>query len=298
VKPPPFDYAAPETLDEALALLAEHGDEAQPLAGGQSLLPMLSLRLSRPGLVVDLGRIGELKGIQATPGEIRLGAMTRQVEVLKSGKIAAHLPALAAATGLVGHYQTRNRGTIGGSISLGDPAAENPAFALALDAELELVSSRGTRIIRTRDFYDGPYMTSRADDELLSAITYRPAAHARIGVDEIAVRRGDFALAGLVAYIEERGGVIETARMAWFGMGPQPLRAPAVEAALRGARPVELDLAGLAELALQDTDPPDDGHATADYRRQVGRTLFRRLLARTLGLTPGLTIKEQLHERT
>ena len=277
MKPPPFDYVAPETLEEALDVLAEHGDEAQPLAGGQSLVPMLSLRVARPSVVVDLQKIAALKGISAN-GALRLGAMTRQKEVLDSDGVRKVLPALAAATWLVGHYQTRNRGTIGGSISLGEPAAENPAFALALDAELELSSKRGTRTVKTSDFYTGPYMTERADDELLTAITYRPAANARIAVDEVAQRRGDFALSGLVAYVEENGGVIADARIAWFGMGSQPLRAPQVEAALKGASLSGLDLAGLGELALADTDPLEDVHATADYRRDAGRALFRRVM--------------------
>lgn len=281
MKPPPFDYVAPETLEEALDVLAEHGDEAQPLAGGQSLVPMLSLRVARPSVVVDLQKIAELKGISAN-GALRLGAMTRQKEVLDSDGVRQVLPALAAATWLVGHYQTRNRGTIGGSISLGEPAAENPAFALALDAELELSSKRGTRTVKTSDFYTGPYMTERADDELLTAITYRPAANARIAVDEVAQRRGDFALSGLVAYVEENGGVIADARIAWFGMGSQPLRAPQVEAALKGQTLSGLDLAGLGELALADTDPLEDVHATADYRRDAGRALFRRVMSKII----------------
>ena len=282
MKPPPFDYAAPASLPEALALFAEHGAEAQPIAGGQSLAPMLALRLSRPSILIDLGRMAELKGVTEADGGLRIGAMTTQAEVIKSEKVGRVLPALAQANRLVGHFQTRNRGTVGGSISLGEPAAENPAFAVALDAELELRSSRSVRTVKASQFYTGPYMTVRADDELLTAITYRPAPGAMIGVDEIAARRGDFALAGLVASLEISNGRIAEARFAWFGLGYRPLRAGAAEAAAKGLAVTGLDIDALADLALQDTDPPDDGHATAAYRKEAGAALFRRLIPKLL----------------
>lgn len=279
MKPPPFDYFAPRSLDEALALLAEHGDEAQPLAGGQSLVPMMALRVARPAVIVDLRHLAELKGISAN-GTLKLGAMTRQAEIQASDSVRTTLPALADAMALVGHWQTRNRGTVGGSISLGEPAAENPAFALALDADLELRSSAGTRTVAARDFYLGPYMTARRDDELLCSITYRPALGAHIAIEEVAQRRGDFALSGVVAYIEERGGAISAARLAWFGMAAQPVRATAAEAALVGQALADVDLDALADVALTDTDPPTDVHATADYRRAAGRTVLRRAMQR------------------
>lgn len=283
MKPPPFDYVAPDTLEEALAVLAEHGDEAQPLAGGQSLVPMLSLRIARPAVLLDLNRVAALKGISAEGGALKLGAMTRQVEALTSSTVKQTLPGLQEAVNYVGHFQTRNRGTIGGSISLGEPAAENPAFAVAMDAALELQSTGGSRVVRASDFYSGPYSTERTDTELLTSITYRPPAGARIGTLEVSQRRGDFALSGLVACLPVSGGVISDARLCWFGMGSQPLRARSAEAALNGASIADLDIAGLAEVALQDTDPNDDSHATADYRRQAGRTVFARLLTRLMG---------------
>ncbi len=282
MKPPPFDYVAPETLEGALAALAEHGDEAQPLAGGQSLVPMLSLRVARPGVVVDLNRIAALSGIVRDGDAIRVGAMTRQVDVLRSADVAAHLPAFADAVRLVGHFQTRNRGTIGGSVSLGEPAAENPAFAVALDAELTLQSARGSRTVKATDFYTGPYMTLRRDDELLTSISYRCPAAARMGIEEVAQRKGDFALTGLVACLNVAGGTIGDARIAWFGMASTPIRARAAEAALNGASATGLDLKGLADLALTETDPVDDAHATAAYRRDAGRALFGRLVGRLL----------------
>lgn len=282
MKPPPLDYAVPDTLDEALAILAEHQWDAQPIAGGQSLLPLLALRVARPGLVVDLQRIEELKGITVEGGALRIGAMTRQVEVLNNPLVKEHLPALADAMALVGHYQTRNRGTLGGSISLGEPAAENPAFALALDAELELQSANGTRIVPASEFYTGPYMTARADDELLVSITYRPPAGARIAVDEIMQRRGDFALSGVAICLGVESDTITLARIGWFGMGSTPMRATAAEAALTGSSIASLDPAEIATLAIGDSDPLDDSHGSAEYRRTVGHALFQRVLEKAL----------------
>jgi carbon-monoxide dehydrogenase medium subunit len=282
MKPPPFDYHAPDSIEEALSLLAEYGDEVQPLAGGQSLVPMLALRVARPSVILDLRHLGELKGMLADDSGLRMGAMTRQAEVLASREVEATLPGLADAVRLVGHFQTRNRGTIGGSISLGEPAAENPAFALALDAELELKSADGTRTVNASQFYTGPYMTVRTDTELLTSIRYRPAIGARIGIEEIAQRRGDFALSGLVANLEIDGNRIAKASLAWFGMGSTPLRAPSAEAALCGADIATLDLDEVAELALGDSDPFEDAHATIAYRCQAGRTILTRLLGRLL----------------
>lgn len=282
MKPPPFDYFAPETLEEALSLLTEYGAEAQPLAGGQSLVPMLALRVSRPSVLLDLRHLAELRGIATDGVELQVGSMTRQAEALNSPKIAAALPGLGDAIRLVGHFQTRNRGTIGGSIALGEPAAENPAFALALEAELELRSVRGSRMINATQFYTGPYTTARADDELLISIRYRPANGARIGIEEVAQRRGDFALAGLVANLEVDGSRIAKASLAWLGMGSTPLRAPSAEAALCGADITSLDLDEVAELALGDSDPFEDAHATVAYRCQAGRTVLTRLLGRLL----------------
>lgn len=281
MKPPPFDYVAPATLNEALAVLADHRDEAQPIAGGQSLTPMLSLRVARPAILVDLQKIPEMRGIEAVEGGLRIGAMTRQVEVLNSPLVARHLPALADTMQLVGHFQTRNRGTLGGSIALGEPASENPAFAVALDADIELRSATGTRTVRAGDFYLGPYMTERADDELLVAITYSPPAHARIGIEEVMQRRGDFALTGLVACIGlDAGGMVNDPRLAWFGMGTRPLRARQAEAAMRGQPLGALDLASLADLALADAEPIEDSHGTPEYRLAAGRDVFMRLMSR------------------
>jgi aerobic carbon-monoxide dehydrogenase medium subunit len=282
MKPPPFDYHAPTSLEEALALLAEHGDEAQPLAGGQTLVPMLALRVARPSVVIDLRLLGELRGIDANGSGLRLGAMTRQAEALASREVEQTLPAMISALQLVGHFQTRNRGTIGGSVALGEPAGEMPALALALDAELELRSASGTRTVAASEFYTGPYMTARADDELLTSVRYRPAAGARIGIEEVAQRRGDFALSGLVASLEIDGDTISRGTLAWLGMGSTPLRAPSAEAALAGAEIATLDFDGIAELAIGDSEPTDDAHATVAYRQQVGRTVVTRLLGRLL----------------
>lgn len=282
MKPPPFDYVAPTTLDGALEALAQYGEDAQPLAGGQSLAAMLALRVARPSVLIDLNRIPDLAGAANVDGALRVGAMTRQANILKSEAVKALLPALATATQFVGHFQTRNRGTIGGSISLADPAAENPAFALAMNAELELRTAKGSRVLEAKDFFDGPYMTARRGDELLTSITYKPKPGARIGVDEIAQRRGDFAMTGLVARIDVADGKIADAGLAWFGMGSQPLRAPSAEAMLKGAALKDVDIRAVAEAAVGDTDPNEDSHATADYRKAAGKVLAQRLLTKLL----------------
>lgn len=282
MKPPPFDYLVPDTLDEALAALREHGDDAQPLAGGQSLAPMLALRVARPRVLVDINRIAALGGVHETRHGVRLGATTRQVTILRDAAVASRLPALAETTRFIGHYQTRNRGTIGGSISLADPAAELPAFALAMDAELELRSVDGGRTVTARDFFVGPYTTARRPDELLTSITFEPTRDDRIGVDEIARRPGDFAMTGMVARLVIRRGRIREAALAWFGMGSQPIRASRAETALAGSKLKAVDIMAIAQAAVAETEPPTDGHATADYRRAAGRTLAARLLTNLL----------------
>ncbi|MET0181560.1 MAG: FAD binding domain-containing protein [Caulobacterales bacterium] len=282
MKPPPFDYVAPATLEAALETLAQYGDDAQPLAGGQSLAAMLALRVARPSVLVDLNRIPELTGIDDAADGLRVGAMTRQVAVLNSEKVRARLPSLAAATSLVGHFQTRNRGTIGGSVSLADPAAENPAFALAMNAEMELRNAKGSRKVAAVNFFDGPYTTARQGDELLTSITYRPSPGARIGVDEIARRPGDFAMTGFVARLNVKDGKIDEAGFAWFGMASQPLRAPSAEASLKGVALKDIDIRAVAHAAVDDTDPNDDHHASAEYRKKAGRVLAERVLTKLL----------------
>jgi carbon-monoxide dehydrogenase medium subunit len=279
MKPAPFDYVAPTTIDEVCVHLTEAGGGATVLAGGQTLMPLLNLRMSQPFVIVDINKIAELKGIARAHGCTRVGPMTRQCEVIASEALARDLPVLVQAVQHVGHHQTRNRGTIGGSIALGEPAAELPATALALDATIEVRSTRGTRHIPAGKFYLGPYMTALEADELVTGISFPdwPKRHVTL-FREVAQRPGDFALLGIVGALAVEGGKIARAGIAWFGMGPTPIRAQAAEQMLLGKSLDGFDPQAVAERAIADTAPFDDHHASAEYRRTVGG----RILARTL----------------
>lgn len=284
MKPAPFDYVAPASIEDACAHLAEAGGGATVLAGGQTLMPLLNLRMSQPFILVDINNIAALKGVSRAGGNTRIGPMTRQFEGLTSPVLAAHLPVLVQALRHVGHYQTRNRGTIGGSIALGEPAAEMPATAVALGASIEIRSSRGTRRVPAAEFYLGPYMTVLEPDELVTAIEFPdwPLGHITL-FREVAQRPGDFALVGLVGALVVDAGKITRAGLAWFGMGPTPVKARQAEAALLGQTPDALDVEAIAALAVADTAPFDDHHASAEYRRTVGRRIFSRSLREALG---------------
>jgi carbon-monoxide dehydrogenase medium subunit len=285
VKPAPFDYVAPTTVEEACERLAEAGGGATVLAGGQTLMPLLALRMSQPFILVDINRIAALKGVERTPGGTRVGPTTRQNEVIADLTLAKALPVLVTAMRHVGHHQTRNRGTLGGSIALGEPAAEMPATAVALDAQIEVGSVRGSRRISAEDLYLGPYMTALEADELVTAIHYPDWPAKTISVfREVTRRPGDFALVGLVGALTVEGDKIARVGLAWFGMGPTPIKARQAEQALSGQSLHGLDLAAIAEVALAETAPFDDHHATADYRRTVGRRIFARTLGEALSL--------------
>lgn len=286
MKPAPFDYVAPTTIDEACAALAEAGGGATVLAGGQTLVPLLNLRMSQPFVIVDINRIEALKGIRrGDGGGTRVGPITRQCEVIESEALARDLPVLVQAVRNVGHYQTRNRGTVGGSIALGEPAAELPATSVALGATVEARSVRGTRKIAASEFYLGPYMTVLEPDELVTGIDFPdwPPGHVMV-FREVTRRPGDFALVGLVGALVAEGGKITRAGLAWFGMGPTPIKARQAETALVGQSISGIDTQAVAELAIADTAPFDDHHASAEYRRTVGRRIFARTLREALGL--------------
>ena len=283
MKPAPFDYVAPRTIAEACSTLAEAGGGATVLAGGQTLMPLLNLRMSQPFILVDINKIAELKGVRRVAGGIRIGPMTRQCEVLADEALARDLPVLVEAMSHVGHHQTRNRGTIGGSISLGEPAAEMPATAVALGASIEVRSIRGTRTVPAEQFYVGPYLTVLEPDELVTGLTYPDWPRGHITVfREVAQRPGDFALLGLVGALVIDRGKITRAGLAWFGMGPTPIKARAAEQMLRGRTLAEIDSHAVAERAISDTAPFDDHHASAEYRRTVGKRIFARTLREAL----------------
>lgn len=285
MKPAPFDYVAPTSLDEACRVLSEAGGGATLLAGGQTLMPLLNLRMSQPFIVIDLNKVADLRGVTHGDGATRVGAMTRQADALRDPALARHVPVMVEALGHVGHYQTRNRGTIGGSVALGEPAAEMPATAVALGAELELQSVRGTRRVNAADFYIGPYMTAIEPDEILTAIHYPdwPDDHVTL-FREVAQRPGDFALVGMVGALARESGAVVRAGLAFFGMGPAPVSMKQAEAAMVGQSVASLDAGALASLAVADCAPFDDHHASAEYRRTVGRRIFARTLRDALDL--------------
>jgi len=283
MKSAPFEYVAPATVDEAVRLLAEHGDEAKVLAGGQSLVPVLALRLARPGVLVDVNRVDGLAGVRRDNGRVRVGALTRHAAVERDPDLAAAVPLLARAAPLIGHFQIRNRGTIGGSLAHADPAAEWPAVALALDAELEVRSSGGQRTIAAADFVVSTFMTALEPDDLLVAAWFPVwGAGAGFAVEELARRSGDFAIAGAICGVQVAGPAVTRAAISLLGMGSTPLRARAAERRLTGARPDDLDLEEVGQLAVADCDPPDDVHASGSYRRRVGAALVSRALARAM----------------
>ena len=284
MKPAAFDYVAPGSVAEALDTLAEAGGGATVLAGGQTLMPLLALRMSQPFILVDINRIAGFQGVTHTPDETRIAAGTRQAVALADADLATAQPVFSQALSHVGHHQTRNRGTIGGSVSLGEPAAEMPATAVALGAEIEIQSrDRGLRRVRADEFYLGPYMTVLEPDELVTAIHYPRWPSGSITVfREVAQRPGDFALVGLVGRVQVEGGKIARAGLAWFGMGPTPIKALQAEQALIGAALGDIDCQAVAEMAVADTDPFEDNHATAHYRRTVGRRIFARTFGEAL----------------
>ena len=285
MKPAPFDYVAPASIEEACAILAEAGGGATVIAGGQTLMPLLNLRMSQPFILVDINRIPEMSGISRSADGLRIGPATRQRAALESELLAADLPVLNRALSHVGHHQTRNRGTVGGSIALGEPAAELPASAVALGAVLEVRSVRGTRQVPARDFYLGPYMTVLEPEELVTAITFPRWAAGHVGLfREVAQRPGDFALVGMVGALGIESGRIARAGLGWFGMAPTPIAATDAEAALIGKAPSEIDVRAVTELAIGATAPFDDHHASADYRRLVGRRIFERTLREALNI--------------
>jgi carbon-monoxide dehydrogenase medium subunit len=283
MKPAPFEYHAPDTVSDVVALLAEHGDEIKPLAGGQSLVPMLALRLTRFEHLVDLNRVDELDGIRRDNGTLTVGATTRQATIERS-ELAQAVPLLARAAPLIGHFQIRNRGTVGGSLAHADPAAELPAVALALDAQMEIATGAGRHTVSAADFFVGTWTTSLEPNELLTAVQF-PVWDGRCGfvVDEVARRAGDFALAGVTTALQlDPGGTIQRAAIALFGMASTPVRAPAAETALIGSQPDPAALREAAQLAVGDLDPPEDVHASSTYRRSVGAHLVERSLTRAL----------------
>jgi carbon-monoxide dehydrogenase medium subunit len=286
MKPAPFEYVDPRTVDETLQHLRRYGDDGKVLAGGQSLMPMLNLRLARPRAVIDVNRVTELDGSSDDGAELRLGALARQHAVERSAR--TRLPLLAAALKLVGHDAIRHRGTIAGSIAHADPAAELPAVLLALDGSVVARSTRGERVIAARDFFQGPLATALAADELVTETRWPvPAPGTGWGFHEVARRHGDFALVGAVALVRLAGGIVERTAIAVFAAGPTPVRAAATERALVGQSPAPARLTEAAQTVAGAIDPADDLHASARYRRRVAVTLVARALTDAVARATG-----------
>ncbi len=279
MKPAPFEWHAPESVEAALALKAAHGEEARFLAGGQSLVPAMNFRVAQPAVLVDLNRVGGLDGIVADAGGLRIGAMARNAAIERSEAARRH-PILAEALHEVAHPQIRNRGTLGGNLSHADPASEMPAVMLALDGRFRLLGARGDREVSAAAFFVAPLTTALEPDEMLAEIVL-PALPPRTGTAflEIARRQGDYAMMGVAAVIT-RGpdGACAAARIACCSAGPTPMPAPRAAASLIGTRCAEADLAQAASLVREDIAPMGSVQASAAYQRHLAGVLARRAL--------------------
>jgi carbon-monoxide dehydrogenase medium subunit len=279
VKLPEFEYQAPATVAEAIGLLAQHQDEASLLAGGQSLIPLLAMRLARPAVLIDINGLDDLSGVSVTDGRVAIGALTREYVAEESETVAETVPLLAAALPLIGHEAIRSRGTLGGSLAHADPAAELPAVARALDAEFVVRSESGERVIPAAEWFEGYLTTSRRPEEILVEVRF-PVAVAR--------RHGDFAMVGLAASLTLTDGTITDARLAFSGVADVPVRAAAAEGVLVGEQPSAELFAEAARRAAEQLDPPADLHGSSDYRKKVAAALVRRGLR---------TAADNAHER-
>ena len=288
MKLPPFEYACPTELSEAVALLAAHNGDAKPIAGGQSLVPMLAFRLAAPTLLVDLRKLPDLRKIEISATGLGLGAMVRWRDILDDARLRTAHPLLVAAVTQVAHYQIRNRGTIGGSIAHADPAAEIPGIAVTCEAEIAVVGSAGPRAIKAQDFFLGPLTTALAADEIIVEIRF-PAwpQSRRFGFREFARRRGDFAMAAAALWYDEDAGKARNAHVGVIGVGDRPQRLSPVEAVLNGRVVDETAIAAAEAAAAAAVDPQTDIHASADYRRALTGTMVERALRDAAGSPAG-----------
>ena len=272
MKPAPFAYAKAKSVDDAIKLLGQA--DARLLAGGQSLMATLNMRLSSPKLLIDINGIAALTGISVGNGHLQIGALTRHVEAERSADIAKHAPLLALALPHIGHAAIRNRGTIGGSIAFADPAAELPACLLALASEIEIVGPNGKRSVKADDFFKGLFETSLGPSDVLTAIRVPAAAKAtRAGFAEFARRHGDYAIAGLAASAKAGGKGLTDVRLAYFGVGSTPLRAKSAEAAVANG-----DIEAAVQALGSDLDPPADVQADAATKMHLAGVLLRRVV--------------------
>ncbi len=280
MKPAAFAYHRPDTLDDALALLAEHGDDAKPLAGGQSLVPMMNVRLAQPARLVDLNRLGGLAGIVDDGDALVVGALARHQDVADDERVRERCPMLARAAASIGHYAIRQRGTLGGSLAHADPAAQLPLVAVALGARVDLARRGGVRTLAAGELFVSPMVTALASDELIVRVRFpAAAAHERDGFRLFSRRHGDFAIVAAAVRIAVRDGRIERCRLALGGVGPVPIALDSLADAQRGRTGDRAWAAGVAREAAASIDPPDDARIPAAFRRE----LVEALLARALG---------------
>ena len=276
MKPAPFAYAKAKSVEHAIELLGRPGAEARLLAGGQSLIATLNMRLSAPKLLVDINGIGGLSGVAVKNGAVEIGALTRHAEAERSADIANHAPLVALALPHIGHVAIRNRGTLGGSIAFADPAAELPACLLALDGEIDTSGPKGKRTIKAGDFFKGLFETALGPQDVLTAIRIPAASKdTRVGFAELARRHGDYAIVGLAACARADGKGLADVRLAFFGVGATPMRAKKAEAALTGGN---VD----AAVAALDLEPQDDVQATAAVKKHLAGVLLRRVAKQLL----------------
>ena len=285
MKLPPFEYRSPTTLAEAVAILAAEGGSARPLAGGQSLLPVLAFRLAAPSILVDLRRIPDLRRITIDDKGVHLGAMTRWRDIEDDARLRTAHPLLVAAIAHVAHYQIRNRGTVGGSLAHADPATEMPGIAVTCDATVEVMGASGARAIAAADLFVGPLTTSLKADEIITGVRLPPWPQARRwGFEEFSRRRGDYALSAVaVFYDQDEKGHARDVHVGVIGAADTPVRLAEAERAVNGTTVDDATIAAAAAAASQAVDPPDDIHAPAVYRRALVGTLLERALKRAAG---------------
>jgi carbon-monoxide dehydrogenase medium subunit len=284
VKPAPFEYFRPASLAEALEMLRQRGDDAKCLAGGQSLVPLMNLRLSKPRALIDLNRLPEMAYVKGHDGGLAIGALTRQRVIETADLVRQRSPLLAEVTPLIGHLPIRTRGTFGGSLAHADPAAEYPAAVLALEGRLRVAKAGGERVVDAERFFVTYLTTALEPTELLTEVVLPPLPP-RTGTAflELTRRHGDFAIVGVAAAVTlDDGGAISRARIALCGVGPTPIRARRAEAVLVGQRPAGELIAEAGRVAMDETDPPEDLHGSADYRREMSAVFTRRALVLAL----------------
>ena len=286
MKPPPFDYVRAGSVEETVAVLAKHGEDAKVIAGGQSLMPMLAFRVAAPKLVVDIGAVNALRGVSIDSSGVLLGALTRWCDIERHPSLRKAHPLLVEAVGHVAHYQIRNRGTVGGSLAHADPAAEFPGICVACDATIEVVGIKGRRLVEAAQFFVGSLTTTLSHDELIVSVRFPPwKLERRWAFEEFARRRGDFALAGVALFYDLSQSRAVDPRIAAIGVGSTPVRLTEAERVLAG-RVVDSSVSEqVVAAATAAIAPADDIHAPGEYRRALLGVLLERALGRAAGMT-------------